>query len=93
MTILDDQRVIAIEEHYLDSNVVSHFPGKGANFDGPLRAQLDEIGAARIKSMDASGIDVQVLSHAPPGTQRLDAETGVRVARQANDALHEIFAL
>ncbi len=38
MTILDDQRVIAIEEHYLDPNVVSHFSGKGANFNLPLRA-------------------------------------------------------
>ena len=90
MTILGNQRVIAIEEHYLDPNVLSHLPGKGANFDGPIRARLDDIGAARIASMDASGIDLQVLSHAPPGTQRMDADTGVRVARQANDALHEI---
>jgi 2,3-dihydroxybenzoate decarboxylase len=39
--------------------------------------------------MDEAGIDLQVLSHGAPATQRFDAETGKRLARLANDRLHE----
>src|SRR5258706_5210195 len=37
--------------------------------------------------MDEAGIDVQVLSHGAPATQRLDAATAIPVARGANDRL------
>ena len=40
--------------------------------------------------MDDSGIDVQVLSHGAPSTQRMDADTGIPVAKAANDYLFEI---
>jgi len=39
--------------------------------------------------MDDAGIDVQVLSHGAPSTQRLDAATAVPLAKRANDRLHE----
>jgi 2,3-dihydroxybenzoate decarboxylase len=39
--------------------------------------------------MDEAGIDVQVLSHAAPSTQRLDAATAIPLAKRANDRLHE----
>ena len=39
--------------------------------------------------MDEAGIDIQVLSHANPGLQKMDAETAVRLARIANDRLAE----
>ena len=90
MTILNNQRVIAIEEHYVDANVMANVQGTDAAAAGPIRALLDDVGEARIKSMDAAKIDVQVLSHAPPAAQQMDAETGVRIARDANDALHQI---
>ena len=38
--------------------------------------------------MDDAGIDIQVLSHGAPSAQRLDAENGPAIARQANDNLH-----
>ena len=50
--------------------------------------QLDDLGAIRLKDMDAAGISMQVISHMQPGTQTFDAETAVTLARKANDALH-----
>lgn len=67
MSILDGQRVIAIEEHYYDENVVKHFQGLDGKLGGFVKKNLEEVGAGRIKSMDEAGIDVQVLSHGEIG--------------------------
>lgn len=40
--------------------------------------------------MDEAGIDVQVLSHGAPATQRGSAEATTKLARDANDRLREI---
>ena len=90
MTILDGQKVIAIEEHYYDPDVVAEFTGVDARTGGFVRDKLEEVGEARISSMDEAGIDVQVLSHGAPSTQKMDAKTGIAVATKANDRLHEI---
>src|SRR6266852_2942360 len=81
--------VIALEEHYLDPEVAAHFKGGLSRDQEALRPRLEDLGALRLREMDAAGIDIQVLSHAAPATQRLDAETAVRVARAANDRLRE----
>lgn len=90
MTILNDQRVIAIEEHYYDENVVEHYTGIDKSTGGFVRDALFEVGEKRVQSMDETGIDVQILSHGAPSTQRLDAATGIPVAKAANDRLKEI---
>ena len=56
---------------------------------GPLRERLEDVGALRLREMDEAGIDIQVLSHSAPATQRIDAQAAVSVARQANDRLRE----
>ncbi len=91
MTLGGKPFVIALEEHYYDSELA-------ATFDGPegrapeTRRRLDDLGELRLKEMDEAGIDVQVVSHGAPSTQRLDAEAAVRLARNANDRLAQAIA-
>lgn len=90
MTILNGQRVIAIEEHYYDPKITAHFEGLDAKTGSHVQEMLLEVGEARIQSMDEAGIDVQVLSLGAPSTQKLDAESGVSLTAAANDRLAEI---
>ena len=78
--------VIALEEHYLDAEV-KKLGGPGAGRD--IVERLDDLGALRLREMDESGIDLQVLSHSIPGLQGVDAATGVPLARRVNDRLHQ----
>jgi predicted TIM-barrel fold metal-dependent hydrolase len=87
------ERVIALEEHYYDSSVAAQFQGIDAKVGPTIVRKLEDVGAQRLQDMDEAGIDVQVLSHAPPAVQKLDAESAVRLARAANDRLSEITKL
>ena len=82
--------IIALEEHYVDPEVARHWQEGGPEArDAALRERLHDVGALRIREMDEVGIDIQVLSHSAPATQRLDADTAPAVARAANDRLRE----
>lgn len=84
-------RVIAIEEHYWDKEVAATFGPTDAMRGAPsIIERLYDYGELRIREMDEAGIDVQVLSHGAPATQRGEAETVIRLARGANDRLREI---
>ena len=78
-------RIITLEEHYLDPELSAYF-GKAAT---PLDKKLTDFDGIRLSEMNDAGIDVQVLSHAPPGMQRIDAATAPDMARRANDRLHK----
>ena len=56
---------------------------------GPLVERLGDIGERRIADMDASGIDVQILSLTSPGVQVFDAAEASSRARDTNDQLAE----
>ena len=82
--------IIALEEHYVDAEVARHWKESGPESrDAQLRERLYDVAALRIREMDEVGIDIQVLSHSAPATQRLDADTAPAVAHAANDRLRE----
>jgi len=62
--------------------------------DGGIRAgiidRLCDIEGDRLAQMDASGIDMHVLSLTSPGVQMLDPDLAAQLATQTNDTLAEI---
>jgi len=81
--------IIALEEHYADAEIAATFTGMDANKIPKIAERLDDVGALRIREMDEAGIDIQVLSHTAPSVQKLEPEAAVRLARAANDRLHQ----
>ena len=84
-------RVIAIEEHYWDKEVAATFGSTTQCAAHPALSRLYDHGTLRIKEMDEAGIDVQVLSHGAPATQRGEPDVVTRLAHGANDRLREII--
>jgi 2,3-dihydroxybenzoate decarboxylase len=83
-------RVVALEEHYWDAELAGHFKERGPEMRNPqMLERLHDLGALRLKEMDEAGIDLQVLSHGAPATQRIEGDLAVSVSRNANDRLHK----
>jgi 2,3-dihydroxybenzoate decarboxylase len=80
--------VIALEEHYWDKELASHFTGIESGRGGDVEKRLYDLGELRLKEMDEAGIDVQVLSHGAPSAQKLGADIAVPLTRRVNDRLH-----
>jgi 2,3-dihydroxybenzoate decarboxylase len=57
-----------------------------------VAARLEDLGEARIADMDATGIDVQILSLTSPGVQIFDAATATALAQSGNDELAAAIA-
>ena len=79
-------QIIAIEEHYLDE-AVDEYTGRRGGGSPIVREKLADLGEVRLREMDAAGIDIQVLSHCPPGAQAFDPSEATQMARAVNDRL------
>lgn len=93
-------RFIALEEHCLTpplKQALDQLPSPTLRLDPRNATNFDEVllnfSDIRIAAMDAAGIDVQVLSHRPPGAQLSRPEEAISVARQSNDAMAEAINL
>jgi uncharacterized protein len=88
-------KIITVEEHFA---TVAFLDGPGralkehAQEPLPNRFRgipelLCDLEEQRIATMDAAGIDMQVLSLTAPGTEQLDAAEALTLARETNDLL------
>ncbi len=96
-------RVVALEEHFSVPQLSKRVPQDVAHRRGfrprklapgapnPMEL-LPEIGEGRLKSMDAAGVTVQVLSVAGPGPDLLPGPDGIALARETNDHLAKPIA-
>jgi 2,3-dihydroxybenzoate decarboxylase len=86
-------KVVAVEEHFQTRELYERFePHDRMNRSNWLEGMYD-LADRRLREMDEAGIDIQVISHCTPGTSKLDPESAVRLARHANDTLHEAVQL
>lgn len=101
--VVENDRVtlIAIEEHWMMPDLASALAGMpegvrdeslAFNEMGDHRQRLEDLGAGRIATMDAQGIDVSVLALTPPGTHPLPAAEARRLSRAANDVAADAVA-
>ena len=84
--------IIAIEEHYWDRELAKTYTGIEAGRGGLTEDQLYDFGDLRLKAMDEAGVDIQVLSHGAPATQKLPADVAPALTREVNDRLAKVCA-
>ena len=86
-------RTITLEEHFLTKEAIKatdHLRDSGLalSYHEPgLTEKLLNIGAGRVADMDASGIDLQVLSLAVCGVEELESAQAVAIAHDTNEQL------
>ena len=82
-------RTITLEEHFVTRDFLQATGPYLGDSPQPeqLQTQLLDLGAGRLAAMDASGIDLQILSLAAIGFDALPAGTATSLAHDVNDEL------
>ena len=84
--------IIAIEEHYWDPELTKHYTGIEAARGNDTDERLYDLGKLRLKEMDEAGVDIQVLSHGAPSSQKLPIDIAAELTAQVNDRLAKVCA-
>jgi uncharacterized protein len=84
--------LIAIEEHWMLPDLTSALNAlpldlrdESLAWMGDHQQRLEDLGAGRLATMDAQGIDISIIALTPPGTHPLPAPEAVRLSSAAND--------
>ena len=83
-------RTLTLEEHFVTESFLRATGAYGTSapaYLAELQPKLLDLGAGRIAAMDEAGIDLQILSLAAMGLDRLDAVTATSVVGDVNDEL------
>ncbi|MDG1407011.1 MAG: amidohydrolase family protein [Octadecabacter sp.] len=83
--------VIALEEHFMEPSLAQYL-GKAASPPVYVSDRLYDFFDLRLSEMDSAGVDMQVLSHQSPGSQRLGDDVAVEACRNVNNALADVIA-
>ena len=79
---------IALEEHFATPATLSDSQVFGAHVWEELGPRLTDFQDKRLKLMDASGVEIMILSLNAPAVQAIwDVKRAIAVAREANDVL------
>jgi len=92
-------RIITLEDHFDTQLCMAQKPppnelrlrwfrDRSKHLGHDIEAEIVDVGASRIAAMDATGIDLQVLSLTTPGAQAFEGELAIRIAADANDRMH-----
>jgi 2,3-dihydroxybenzoate decarboxylase len=71
------------------NSLVGYYLGSTSERARNVSERLQDLGDRRLADMDATGIDMQILSLTSPGVQVLKRDAAVSMARLANDQLAE----
>ena len=84
-------KIIAVEEHFMHPSLSNHL-GHAAQQPDQIKERLFDFSDIRISEMDSAGIDVQILSHQSPGSQRLKNEVAIDACKNVNNALAQVIS-
>ena len=90
ITLEDHFATPMFQEKFRRGNVFeAYLAERGGYLGHDISAELLNLGDTRLAAMDATGIDLQVVSLTMPGCEGFDPETAIAMATDANDRLAE----